>query len=75
MKLKKQQNEKNKDKKNKKEKYKEVASGGVVFYFNSDQKLKFLLLKHKGKKKHWDVPKGHLKKKETIEECAIREVS
>lgn len=72
-----------KDKKDHKEKsedikYKERAAGGVVFYLNannSNKLPKFLLLKHIGKKKHWDLPKGHIKKNETKEECAMREVS
>ena len=53
-------------------KYHEVASGGVVYFLDDDDKPRFLLLKHKGVKKHWDLPKGHLKKKESIQECAIR---
>ena len=32
------------------------------------------MLKHKGRTKNWDLPKGHLKKKESFEECALREV-
>lgn len=57
-------------------KFKEITSGGVVFYRKDDNdEPKFLLLKHKGKKKHWDLPKGHLKKHESIKACAIREVS
>ena len=53
----------------------ELASGGIVFHFDPDKKkVKFLLLKHKGKDSKWDVAKGHLKKKESIEACAIREV-
>ena len=56
-------------------KFKEIASGGVVFYRKDDiSEPKFLLLKHKGRKKQWDLPKGHLKKHETIKECAIREI-
>ena len=57
----------------------DVASGGVVYYVNPEtnnpETVKFLLLKHKGRKKHWDLPKGHLKKKENLIQCAFREVS
>ena len=53
----------------------ELGSGGVVYFIDSETKItKFLLLKHKGRNKNWDLPKGHLKKKESFEECAIREV-
>ena len=45
-----------------------IAGGGMVFNKHSE----ILFIKRNGK---WDLPKGKLEKKETIEECAIREVS
>lgn len=45
-----------------------VAGGGMVFNDHSE----ILFIKRNGK---WDLPKGKLEKKETIEECAVREVS
>ena len=52
-----------------------MGSGGVVYYIDAETNtVKFLLLKHKGRIKNWDLPKGHLKKKESFEECALREV-
>lgn len=63
-------------KKTKEKKKGDVASGGVVYYIDPESKEPlFLLLKHKGRKKHWDVPKGHLKKKENLQQGAYREVS
>jgi len=44
-----------------------LAGGGWVF----DKKSKLLMIK---RNKIWDIPKGHLEKGETIEECSIREV-
>ncbi len=44
-----------------------VAGGGMVFNQNSE----ILFIKRNGK---WDLPKGKLEKKETIEQCALREV-
>ena len=43
------------------------AAGGKVF----NSKGEVLFIKRLGK---WDLPKGHLEKGETVEECAIREV-
>jgi 8-oxo-dGTP pyrophosphatase MutT (NUDIX family) len=45
----------------------EVAAGGVVT--NKEGKVLFIYRNDK-----WDLPKGRLKKKETLEQCAIREV-
>lgn len=44
-----------------------VAAGGVVT--NKEGKVLFIYRKNK-----WDLPKGKIHKKETLEECAIREV-
>ena len=44
-----------------------IAGGGMVFNQNSE----ILFIKRNGK---WDLPKGKLEKKETIEQCAVREV-
>jgi len=44
-----------------------LAAGGVV----ADQHRNILLIHRKGK---WDLPKGKLDKKESLEVCAIREV-
>jgi 8-oxo-dGTP pyrophosphatase MutT (NUDIX family) len=44
-----------------------IAGGGWVF--NSINEL--LMILRNGK---WDIPKGHLEKNESIEECAVREV-
>lgn len=56
-------------------KYDEIAAGGVVFFLDEFHNPKFLLLQHTGKNRHWGLPKGHQKKKESLKECAIREVS
>ncbi len=48
-------------------KYK-IAAGGIV----ENQQGNILLMKRLGK---WDLPKGKLEKGETIEECALREIT
>src|ERR1700730_7271010 len=44
-----------------------LAAGGLVM----DQHKQVLLIHRKGK---WDLPKGKLDKKESLEACALREV-
>ncbi|NND70136.1 MAG: NUDIX hydrolase [Rhodothermales bacterium] len=48
-----------------------VAGGGIVTR-RKKEKLQVLLIYRKGV---WDLPKGKRQRKETIEECALREVS
>lgn len=43
------------------------AAGGIL----TDSESRFLFIKRYGR---WDIPKGHMEKDETIEECAIREI-
>lgn len=44
-----------------------IAAGGLVL----NEKSELLLIFRRGK---WDLPKGKLEEKETLEDCAIREV-
>jgi len=44
-----------------------IAGGGIV----KNDKGEILIIY---RRKQWDLPKGHLDKNETIEECALREV-
>ena len=45
-----------------------LAAGGVVI--NQDNELLMIL-----RRLIWDLPKGHLEKRETLEQCALREVT
>jgi 8-oxo-dGTP pyrophosphatase MutT (NUDIX family) len=44
-----------------------IAAGGLV----QNEKKEYLLIFRRGK---WDLPKGKLDKKESLEECALREI-
>jgi 8-oxo-dGTP pyrophosphatase MutT (NUDIX family) len=44
-----------------------VAAGGLV----QNEKQEYLLIFRRGK---WDLPKGKLDRKETLEDCALREI-
>jgi ADP-ribose pyrophosphatase YjhB (NUDIX family) len=44
-----------------------LAAGGVVINQNNELLMIFRRI-------IWDLPKGHLEKKETMEQCALREV-
>ena len=62
------------NKKQKKRKFKDVISCGGILFFTADEKIYYLILKHKGGKKHWDIPKGHIEDGESFLECATREI-
>lgn len=52
---------------------KQEKSCGAVIYREKEGKLKILLIRHKNGG-HWAFPKGHVEKKETEEETALREI-
>lgn len=47
-------------------------SAGAIIFHKSDRKIEYLLLRHK--LGHWDFPKGHMEKGETLKATASREV-
>ncbi len=51
---------------------KKEVSAGIVVFSKDNKGLKFLLLQ--GENEIWNFPKGHLKKNETLEQAALREV-
>lgn len=57
----------------KKDSMKKEKSCGAVVYREKDSACEVLLIKHKNGG-HWAFPKGHVEKKETEEETALREI-
>jgi 8-oxo-dGTP pyrophosphatase MutT (NUDIX family) len=49
-----------------------TAAGGVIIRKAEDQQAEVLLIFRRGV---WDLPKGKLEDGETVEECAVREVT
>lgn len=49
----------------------EKSAGAIIVYKNKD-KIRFLLLKHD--LGHWDFPKGHIERGETLFDTARREI-
>jgi 8-oxo-dGTP pyrophosphatase MutT (NUDIX family) len=47
----------------------EISAGTIVYY--EDKSIKYLILQHE--EGHWDLPKGHVEKNETLEDTAKRE--
>ena len=50
-----------------------MSCGAVVWRVN-EGKLELLLIKQFAHKDSWGIPKGHMDKGETVEDCALREV-
>ncbi|MEK6879906.1 MAG: sulfotransferase domain-containing protein [Nanoarchaeota archaeon] len=51
-----------------------VKSAGAVIYYIENNVVYYLLLKHIKTDVHWGFPKGKINEKETILECAKREI-
>lgn len=47
-------------------------SAGAVIFRKEEGKIFYLLLHYKAR--HWDLPKGHIEKREKLEEAAEREI-
>lgn len=60
--------------KKKKERKKTTSCGAVVWRL-SGGRLELLLIKQFANMDRWGIPKGHINKGESLEACAIREVS
>lgn len=56
-----------------KERKKTTSCGGVIWRSVGGQ-FELLLVKQFANKERWGIPKGHVHKGESLEECAIREV-
>lgn len=52
----------------------EITSGAVVYRYNSQHKLEYLLLESQNKGHFWGFPKGHVELGENLEQTAQREI-
>ena len=52
---------------------KKEKSCGAVVYRETGEQIEILLIRHKNGG-HWAFPKGHVEKKETEEDTALREI-
>ena len=48
-------------------------SAGTIIFRNDGEALLYLLLRYEGG--HWDFPKGHIEKGESLEQAALREAA
>lgn len=53
---------------------KKTTSCGAVTWHKVNGKIEVLLIKQLAHKDRWRIPKGHMNKGESLEECAVREV-
>lgn len=53
---------------------KKTTSCGAVTWRQVNGDIEILLIKQFAHKDRWGIPKGHVNGKETLEECALREV-
>lgn len=52
----------------------EITSGAVVYRYNSQHNLEYLLLESQNKGHFWGFPKGHVELGENLEQTAQREI-